>query len=121
MSLAFKIEVALIIIMCYNAQVTRGIHTGNLESIHSLYNKYVTKRKKYSHAGMKARLQLAALDHNTNANLPQATTKAGELRYSLRYSKAAKTYVTAPVKHAKNTNYRKEILHGISHSCADGM
>ncbi len=101
--------------------MTRGIHTGNLESIHSLYNKYVTKRKKYTFAGMKARLQLAALDHNTNASLAQAMTKAGDLRYSLRYSKAAKNYVTAPVKQAKNVDYRKEILLGISHACAEGM
>lgn len=80
----------------------------------------MTKRKKYSYAGMQARLRLAALDHNMNANLQQAVTRAGDLRYSVRYSKAAKGYVTASIKQAKNTDYRMEILFGICHSCAEG-
>jgi hypothetical protein len=69
---------------------------------------------------MQARLQLAALDHNKNANLQQAVRKDGELSFKLRYSKVAKKYIAAPIKHAKSTDYRQEIIIGIAHMCAEG-
>lgn len=96
------------------------MHTGNLESIHSLYNKYVPKRKKFELDGMQARIHLAALDHNNNATLEQAVTADGDPKYKQRYSKAAKSYVLAAVKAHKDTNYRKDIMHSISETCSEG-
>ncbi|XP_034057152.1 uncharacterized protein LOC117536418 [Gymnodraco acuticeps] len=55
-------------------KVTEGIHTGELESIHSLYTKYVPKRKKFTEESFQARL--AALDHNHNIDREQAQTTA---------------------------------------------
>ncbi|KAK5908027.1 hypothetical protein CgunFtcFv8_016121 [Champsocephalus gunnari] len=58
-------------------KVTEGIHTGELESIHSLSTKYVPKRKKFTEESFQARL--AALDHNHNIDREQAQTKKGAL------------------------------------------
>uniref|UniRef100_A0A3B4XA25 Uncharacterized protein n=1 Tax=Seriola lalandi dorsalis TaxID=1841481 RepID=A0A3B4XA25_SERLL len=51
-------------------KTTLGIHTGQLESLHSLYTKYATKRKKFLRESLEARLHVAALDHNNNVVLP---------------------------------------------------
>uniref|UniRef100_A0A667WXQ4 Uncharacterized protein n=1 Tax=Myripristis murdjan TaxID=586833 RepID=A0A667WXQ4_9TELE len=50
-------------------KTTKGIHTGQLESLHSLYTKYATKRKKFLRESFEARLRVAALDHNNTADL----------------------------------------------------
>ena len=47
-------------------KVTGGIHTGELESIHVLYTKYVPKRKKFGTERLTARLHLAAFDHSSS-------------------------------------------------------
>ena len=52
-------------------------HTGALEVFHSLLLKYCPKRQHFSYIGMQARIELAILDHNYNANRKQATTKKG--------------------------------------------
>ena len=52
-------------------------HTGALEVFHSLLLKYCPKRQHFSHKGMKARIELAILDHNYNTKRKQATTKKG--------------------------------------------
>ena len=49
--------------------VTQCIHTGELESIHSLFLKYAPKRKAFSREGIMARLHLATIDHNTNTQV----------------------------------------------------
>ena len=49
--------------------VTQCIHTGELESIHSLFLKYAPKRKAFSREGIMARLHLAAIDHNTHSQV----------------------------------------------------
>ena len=56
-------------------------HTGSLEVFHSLLNKYCPKRLHFSLHGMVARTQLAVLDYNSGANVEQAKTKTGTLRY----------------------------------------
>ena len=83
--------------------MTEGIHTGDLESIHSLYIKYVPKRKMFSVEGMQARLRLAALDNNHHVDRQQATTRNGELRFKLQYSKPAGTYIAKPIRWRRPT------------------
>ncbi|KAG1701362.1 HEAT repeat-containing protein 3 [Nymphon striatum] len=102
-------------------KVTEGIHTGNLESIHSLYNKYATKRLKFGSAAFKARLRLAALDHNMNAERNQAVTRDGKKMYKLQYSKASKDYVLKDRKEKKQYNFRTELLHGVMNRCSEAL
>ena len=97
--------------------MTEGIHTGDLESIHSLYIKYVPKRKMFSVEGMQARLRLAALDNNHHVDRQQATTRNGELRFKLQYSKPAGTYIAKPIKVAKTYDFRTELLCGVVQRC----
>lgn len=101
-------------------QVSANVHTGSLESLHALYTKYVPKRKKFSTAGMKARLQVAALDNNFNNKRQQATTKQGNIRFKQEYSKPAGGYVVKPIKGAKDWSFRRELLIGITNRCARG-
>ncbi|KAL7372004.1 hypothetical protein ABVT39_008332 [Epinephelus coioides] len=69
-------------------KVTEGIHTGTLESLHSLYTKYATKRKKFLRESFEARLRVAALDHNHNVIRETAKTKQGEEQMKHQFSKA---------------------------------
>ena len=59
-------------------KTTLGIHAGQLESLHCLYTKYATKRKKFLKESLEARLCVAALDHNSSVNRETAKTKEGE-------------------------------------------
>ncbi|KAI4805134.1 hypothetical protein KUCAC02_009764 [Chaenocephalus aceratus] len=96
-------------------KVTEGIHTGELESIHSLYTKYVPKRKKFTEESFQARL--AALDHNHNIDREQAQTKKGALQFKLQYSKPAGGYVVKAMKTPKSYNFRREIMVGVVERC----
>ena len=55
-----------------------------------------------------------------NASRQQAITAAGNLRYKLQYSKAARNYVIIKEKEDKNYSFRTEILESIIHSCSLG-
>ncbi|KAI4826949.1 hypothetical protein KUCAC02_030379, partial [Chaenocephalus aceratus] len=99
-------------------KVTEGIYTGELESIHSLYTKYVPKRKKFTEESFQARL--AALDHNHNIDREQAQTKKGALQFKLQYSKPAGGYVVKAMKTPKSYNFRREIMDGCTMQCAGG-
>ena len=61
-------------------RLTEGIHTGELESVHALYNKYATKRKSFSFEIFEARLRLAALDNNTNIEIERAKKRRPEVK-----------------------------------------
>ncbi|KAG1953492.1 hypothetical protein F2P79_009997 [Pimephales promelas] len=93
-------------------RVTEGIHTGELESVHALYNKYATKRKAFSYESFEARLRLAALDNNNNIERERATTKTGGHRFRQQFSKAAGQYVVAQIKEQKAYSFRKDIVNG---------
>ena len=97
------------------------MQTGELESVHSLYMKYVPKREKFASEGMQARLQVAALDHNCSVNRQQARTKTGQLRYKLEYSKPAGSYVAKPIKEQKDHSFKTEVVEGIKHRCSEGI
>ncbi len=56
-------------------KLTRAVHTGSLESYHSLINKYCPKRQHFSFKGMLVRTELAILDLNNNIGREQAKTK----------------------------------------------
>lgn len=106
--------------MFHVVQVTKCIQTGELESVHSLYNKYAPKRLKFGHDGITARLQVAALDHNYSVDRKQARTGEGVLRFKQEFSKGAKAYVVKPIRQSKKWSFRTEILFGIVDRCANG-
>lgn len=55
-------------------KTAEGIHTGTLESLHSLYTEYATKRKKFLRETFEAFLRVASMDHNCNVNRDTAKT-----------------------------------------------
>ena len=71
-------------------KTTRAVHTGPLESFHSLINKYCSKRQHFCFKGMLARTQLAVLDHNSNLLRDQAVDKEGNPRFALCFPKRTK-------------------------------
>lgn len=66
--------------MIWNVHTVSSSCTGQLESVHSLYTKYATKRKRFLRKCFEARLKTAALDHNlwraTAKNRPGAIQTA---------------------------------------------
>ncbi len=66
-------------------QLTLCCHTGSLEVYHSVQTKYLPKRQHFSHGGMAARTQLAALDHNANTGRQQATASKGANQGQLQF------------------------------------
>ena len=66
------------------AMLAEFIHTGILEMYHGLMaKKYCQKVQHYSYHGMRARTQLAVLDHNHNVGRNQAKTKEGATNTNL--------------------------------------
>lgn len=93
------------------------VHTGQLESLHSLYTKYATKRKKFLKESFEARLQIAAIDHNVNSNRQMAKRKDGEIQFKHQFSKGAQHYITTPRKVNKDYSFRKDIVSGVVKRC----
>ena len=62
-------------------------HTCNSEVYHLLCNKFCPKQLCFSMDGIISRTMIAALVHNCSANLHQATTSDGTLRYKETFSK----------------------------------
>ena len=97
--------------------VTEFHHTGNLEVYHSMMLKYCPKRQHFSHNGMIARTQLAALDHNHNCSRKQAVVKhgssLGSLRYNLVFPKVRKTWVVKPIKEEKSYGHLDVLMESI--------
>ena len=90
-------------------KLSHGLHTGELESYHSLLTKYVPKRQHFSYKGMMARTQLTILDHNLNIGREHATTSGGEKRFNTTFSKSTKEWVAKPILEKKDHSWRKEI------------
>ena len=94
-------------------KLTRAVHTGNLESYHSLINKYCPKRQHFSFKGMLIRTELAILDLNNNLSRQQATTKEGVPRFSSVYPKRTKEWVAKRIAEPKSCHWRLHLLHEV--------
>jgi hypothetical protein len=98
-------------------------HTGILEVYHNEILKYAPKRLEFDYCQMLARMQLAALDHNSIVNRPQAVVtrksarsgNVGEPRYRTRFSKATNQWICEPVKVRKSYACMKEIMKKVIH------
>ncbi|XP_063060628.1 uncharacterized protein LOC134453809 [Engraulis encrasicolus] len=84
--------------------------TGSLEVYHSSMLKYAQKRVHYGYDGMRARTQLAILDHNANVERPQATTKKGELRHRFVYPKQSDHWVAKPIYRKTQQAFRDDLM-----------
>ena len=97
--------------------VTEFHHTGALEVYHSMMLKYCPKRQHFSHAGMVARTQFAALDNNHNSTREQSVVQHGEnkgtLRYNMVFPKVRKTWVVKPIKQPKQHSYIHEMMENV--------
>ena len=67
------------------------------------------------------RLHLAAVYHNNSVEHKQATTKSGNLRCKLQYSKATGYYVVETIKQAKDHHYGRDLLIGITDRYGNGL
>ncbi|XP_063063564.1 uncharacterized protein LOC134456062 [Engraulis encrasicolus] len=91
-------------------QMTLFKHTGPLEAYHSVMLKYVPKRLHFNYDSIRARTQLAIMDHNENVGRQQATTKAGELRWSFPYSRQSGDWVSKPIYQKTTQTFRRTLI-----------
>ncbi|XP_070541559.1 uncharacterized protein [Ptychodera flava] len=70
---------------------------------------------KFRFENMKARVLLAAIDHNHHLHRKQATTTSGELRHARKYSKRSNRWTAVPVKEKKTYSYLPVITALILH------
>ncbi|XP_071954979.1 uncharacterized protein [Antedon mediterranea] len=85
-------------------------HTGSLEVFHGMLLKYCPKREHFSYEGMRARHQLAIMDHNENVGRQQATTEEGTLRFGLAFPKRKKQWVLKKIYVDKTFEFRKRLM-----------
>ena len=87
------------------------IHTGILEMYHGLMaKKYCHKLQHYSYDGMRARTQLAILDHNRNVGRPQAQTKEGALKHKFVCPKGTGRWVAKPQYEHKSYQFVNDLM-----------
>ncbi|XP_049517016.1 uncharacterized protein LOC119440580 [Dermacentor silvarum] len=92
-------------------QLATRFQTYGLETFHGLILHFAPKSCQYSYEGMKARTQLAALHYNENSGREQASTKAGTLRWRVKFPKATGgTPVACPVKEKTTYRYVERLL-----------
>lgn len=88
-------------------------HTGMIEVYHNELLKYCPKRVSFTYKGICARTQLTVLDHNSNLDRKQATTKTNELREKVQFSKVTKQWIVRKVMEKKSNSFVQEILQEI--------
>ncbi|XP_075536996.1 uncharacterized protein LOC142572060 [Dermacentor variabilis] len=92
-------------------QVSPSCQTSNVESFHSLINRFAPKSFTFSFYGMLARSQLAALHYNENADRSQGRTSVGERQWTVKHPKARKgKAVACPVKEPPTYEYVGQLL-----------
>ena len=92
-----------------------------LEVFHSMLLTYAPKRQEFGYPQMEARMQLAAMDHNSNVNRQQAvvthprqgSAAAGTVRHSVVWSKATAQWVVKPIREMKSYEFATGILHAM--------
>ena len=99
--------------------LTKFCHTGVLEAYHSLYNKWAPKRQHFSYTGMITRSQLAVMDFNEGSKLEQATTRQGDKRYNINFSKITKNWSSKPIKEKKDQTYLHKMVKETIESAAN--
>ncbi|XP_053379976.1 uncharacterized protein LOC123526224 [Mercenaria mercenaria] len=84
--------------------------TSWLEAFHKVVCHFAPKFVHYEHPQMEARLCLAALHFNENANRAQATKKDGTPQYSVLFQRGRETGVAKEVKVEMTYDYVRELM-----------
>ena len=84
-----------------------------MQVFHSVMTRYVLKRIHFSGAGMAARTQLAALNHNFNAGRHQAKTSRGRTRYKSHFSRPKGDYIAKKVHVEKSYDYVGQLMNKV--------
>ena len=86
--------------------LAKFIHTGILEMYHGLMaKKYCQKVQHYSYNGMRARTQLAVLDHNHNVGRSQGQLKEGAKKHKSVSPKGSVGWVAKPQYEENRTRF----------------
>ena len=104
------------------------LHTGKLESYHSLMNKYAPKRLEFDQPAMIGRMQLTALNHNNNTGRAQKvitqprtnSSPEGEPIYRGVWSKPTLQWVIKPVMEDKTYEYLTDMMVDVVRSKTEG-
>ena len=81
-----------------------------MEIYNALCNKWVPKSQHFSYLRMVTRSKLAIMDFNKGSELEHATTKAGEERYNVCFSKITNCWSSKPIKEKKENSYLKSMV-----------
>ena len=93
------------------AMLAEFIHTGILEMYHGLMaKKYCQKVQHYSYDGMRARTQLAILDHNHNVGRNQAQTKEGTKKHKFVSPKGSVGWIAKPQYEEKSYEFLNDLM-----------
>ncbi|XP_053389672.1 uncharacterized protein LOC128552654 [Mercenaria mercenaria] len=84
--------------------------TSSLEAFHKVVCQFAPKFVHYDHPQMEARLCIASLHFNENANRAQATKKDGSLQFSVSYPRGRDTGVAKEVKVEMTYDYVDELM-----------
>ncbi|KAI8493287.1 hypothetical protein Bbelb_292910 [Branchiostoma belcheri] len=101
------------------AHLTKFKHKGALEVFHSMLLKYADKRPYFPYPSMKARLQLAVMDHNENVHR-QATTKHGDRKWDAAWSKRAADWISRRRYQTKTFSFREELMNEVLEKASVG-
>ena len=82
--------------------LSKFCHTGSLEVLHSVLNKYYLKRLHFTLEGMIVRTQLAVLDYHCGSSNTQAATKDRKRRYKQIFSKVTQNWVVKKISKTKD-------------------
>ena len=87
------------------------IHTGILEMYHGLMaKKYCQKVQHYSYDGMRARTQLAVLDHNHNVGRSQGQTREGTKKHKFVSPKGKIGWIAKPQYEEKSYAFLSDLM-----------
>lgn len=93
------------------AMLAEFIHTGIIEMYHGLMaKKYCQKVQHYSYDGMRARTQLAILDHNHNVGREQAQTKEGAKKHKFVSPKGSQGWIAKPQYEDKSYEFLDDLM-----------
>ncbi|CAN7974684.1 unnamed protein product [Ixodes persulcatus] len=90
--------------------LSTSAQTYSTECYHSTLIHFAPMSTPFTYRSMQARYAIAALHFNENSNNPQATTKDGKKRYSLKLPKQTKRATVAPTKGPCAYAYVRELM-----------